>query len=402
MALGTPKHTPNFSKRSAMDSRAGAKGRAYRTTQSMGMRNGANSHYLSSASQSYSRNRRSRGGDYSRGHMRANAYGRSNMMFGNKGGVLGQISRTVSGLAASWQSWLPVAGGIVAVIVLFLIISSGLRACSLPPEAVEAPEQTLQQAFGLSDMQGFNFSASSLDAGSLQVRADTKLNHDTLIAQVASEMTSATQREGLDEYDSAKGMALTSRTEQAAHFVAGLNEAHGDTQPFGGAVPTGTVPALYQWDECWGYMQYCGHPLGFTGCGVTIMAMARMGLTGATDMTPADMANLSIEEGEASEGTNSTFFYSEATAAATGVGGSYIGEPTSYGITSNLEAGSYLAVNVKENTLAGGGHWILVVGLNDDGTIEIRDPNSPEHTAQAWDIDEIVSYANAMVVLYKA
>lgn len=134
MALGSSNNNL-FSRRSAMSSRAGAKGRAYRTTQSMGMRNGANSHYLSSASQSYSRSRRSRGGDYSRGRMRSSTYGRANMMFGNKGGILGYLS----GILANWRSWVPIAGMVAAIVILFLIISSGLRACAPVPEPTATP-----------------------------------------------------------------------------------------------------------------------------------------------------------------------------------------------------------------------------------------------------------------------
>lgn len=381
-----------------MDSRAGAKGRAYRTAQGMGLSGGKDSSYLQSASQSYSRGRRSRGSEYSRGRVRTTSYGRGGNMFGSRRGVAG----VVSGVLANWRSWAPIAGVVIAIILLFLVISSALRSCTPAPEPTQAPEQTLMQACSLDSMMGFESPGKTKKVGTLTMRANTKLNHDAIIAQIGSEMTSATTRGNLDEYAASKGMALTSRTEQAANFVLGLTEQHDGAQAFTGAVPSGTVPALYQWDERWGYTDYCGHALGFTGCGVTVMAMARMGLTGATDMTPADMAALSVSLGEAADGTNSTFFYNEQTAAATGVSGVYASEPEAYTITANLQAGSYVAINVRPNTLAGGGHWILAVGVNDDGSIEIRDPNSPENTAKAWDINELVSYANAMVILSKA
>lgn len=333
---------------------------------------------------------------------RSNAVNGRSSMASRRFGTLSRSSGTAFGLLANWRAWAPIAGAAVAIALLFLVISSGLRSCAPTPEPAQAPEQTLMQACSLDDMMGFKSPGKTKKIGTLTTRANTKLNHDAIIAQIGSEMTSATTRGNLDEYAAYKGMALTSRTVQAANFVLGLTDEHESTQAFVGSVPSGTVPALYQWDERWGYTEYCGHALGFTGCGVTVMAMARMGLTGATDMSPADMATLSISLGEASDGTNSTFFYSESTAAATGVSGIYDGAPEAYTISANLEAGSYVAINVMPNTLAGGGHWILAVGLNNDGSIQIRDPNSPENTAKAWDINELVGYANAMVILSKA
>lgn len=45
-------------------------------------------------------------------------------------------------------------------------------------------------------------------------------------------------------------------------------------------VKADTVPLLMQWDERWGYEQYSGGLLGYTGCGPTNLAMVVLYLTG--------------------------------------------------------------------------------------------------------------------------
>ena len=36
------------------------------------------------------------------------------------------------------------------------------------------------------------------------------------------------------------------------------------------------------------------------------------------------------------------------------------------------------------------GHFIVLAGVNEDGTVEVRDPNSYRLTQQSWDIYDIL------------
>lgn len=360
------------------------------------MPNSRNASYLNSATTSYAQRRS------------ASRSGRAPQpMFSKRRPGVGGMRRVSSGFTSvlssiDWRRVLPFAALVAAVLVLFLLVSTLVRSCTRASAPSDTTQVSLTRTLAQASATEPEKTSASAKIGSLNVRANTFLNYDALISKIAKETKSATEREGVDSQFVYTGLKLSLHSVQAANFVAGMSESSHPTVSFSGSATTGICPALYQWDERWGYSEYCGSPLAFSGCGVTVMAMARMGLTGQTDMGPVEMANLSVSLGEASAGTNSTFFYNSATAAATGVVGVYDGQPSASSIISNVQAGSYVAINVKPNTLAGGGHWILVVGAKEDGTLEIRDPNSSEHTASAWNADEIVGYATAMVILSKA
>lgn len=292
--------------------------------------------------------------------------------------------------------YLPLIGTILAAILLILGVIHLLKGCSAQPLSnTEAPTMSLTQTLAESS---FTTYSTTNRAGSLNVRANTKLNHDALVSELASQYTDAWTRTGLDEIQSLTGLRLTSHHEQAISFVLGLNQPH-KTITYSGTTTKGEVPKIYQWDERWGYFEYCNMPLGFSGCGVTIMAMARMGLTGKTDMGPAEMAQLAVDTGEAEGGTLSSFYINSDVSEATGVYGERLSSTSASLLVQNISKSSYVAINVRANTLASGGHYILAVGVNDDGTIEIRDPNSPTNTAKSWDAEEIASYATAYTVL---
>ena len=293
------------------------------------------------------------------------------------------------------------AAACVAVVLLVVIVL--VRECSSSPEAPSHLDRV--EPDGLAAALA---SASGLDAltpleragaGSLQTRAHALLDRDEQIGWVAAHATSPWSYAGLDANDSWDALVFAMRTPQATNFARTLPRTHGETQPWRSSLSKGQVPILYQWDERWAYTDYCGMPLGFSGCGVTVMAMARAGLTGQADLSPADIAWVAIDEREAFGGTNSTFFTESA--GRLGLEGTRLRD-SGAALTSSLKAGALVAVSVKPNTLAGGGHWVLAVGVNEDGTIRIHDPNSPANTARDWDVSELMGYENALVSLTAA
>ena len=62
-------------------------------------------------------------------------------------------------------------------------------------------------------------------------------------------------------------------------------------------VKADTVPLLMQWDERWGYEQYSGGLLGYTGCGPTNLAMVVLYLTGDKTVNPATVAEYAESAG---------------------------------------------------------------------------------------------------------
>ena len=66
-------------------------------------------------------------------------------------------------------------------------------------------------------------------------------------------------------------------------------------------------------------------------------------------------------------------------------------------ITALLDAETFLLVEVKDNKLSSdGAHWILVTSKNDDGTVNVHDPLSPEVSSRPWAAETIASAANAL------
>lgn len=345
------------------------------------MPNSRNGSYLNAATSSYSRSRRSTNQKYHQGRM---------LMSRRRG--------------FNVRQYLPVIGAVAAVVLLIFLVSAGVRACSAAfAPKVEAPETSLAKTLAQAAATDPNPTNKGADIGSLRAAAEMPVYYDKYIARIAAETTGATTRGSLDTLAAYSGMSLSLKHPQAAKFVAGLTDTEHLAVGYKGTVLSGVCPPIYQWDERWGYTEYCGSALGFTGCGVTVMAMARMGLTGQTDMGPAEMAALAVSLGEASAGTNSSFFSNDATTAATGVRGYTPGYVSADLISANAGAqGTYVAISVKPNTLAGGGHWVLAVGTNEDGTININDPNSPENTAQTWDANTLTDYAQSIYILQVA
>jgi hypothetical protein len=43
--------------------------------------------------------------------------------------------------------------------------------------------------------------------------------------------------------------------------------------------------------------------------------------------------------------------------------------------------------SVKPGDFTYSGHFIVLSAINEDGTIQVRDPNSPDNSDKGWDMD---------------
>ena len=55
-----------------------------------------------------------------------------------------------------------------------------------------------------------------------------------------------------------------------------------------------------------------------------------------------------------------------------------------------LAAGKVVICSVRPGDFTTVGHFIVLAGLTNDGRVEVRDPNSTERSAQAWDLDRVL------------
>ena len=151
-----------------------------------------------------------------------------------------------------------------------------------------------------------------------------------------------------------------------------------------------SVPRFYQWDERWGYTEYSSTTFAVTGCCPTALSMVYTGLTGNTDKSPYDMGVLAVNDGYATtyDGTDASFLPGEA--ARLGLSCTEVGVSSSE-LRSALQQGKVAIINVGPGDFTTNGHYIVAVGLDENGDLVINDPYSEVRSNKTWDIDTVIS-----------
>ena len=159
----------------------------------------------------------------------------------------------------------------------------------------------------------------------------------------------------------------------------------------------GEVPELYQTDPAWAAEPYAGGTVGENGCGPTCLTMAYVALTGRDDMTPADMAAFAERGGYTVDGMTAWSFMTEG-AAQLGLTSEELPADASQ-VRAALEAGSVVIASVRPGDFTTTGHFIVLAGLAEDGTVIAHDPNSAERTHTTWDIERVLGQASNLWAL---
>lgn len=157
---------------------------------------------------------------------------------------------------------------------------------------------------------------------------------------------------------------------------------------------SGEVPALYQRDPAWSTATYAEDDFGTTGCGPTCLSMVYIALTGKTDMTPADMGALSEQLGCASSDGTAWLFMTDG-AAQLGLAAREVAADES-SVRGALLAGSPVICSVGPGDFTTTGHFIVLTGIDEQGRLLVRDPNSPERTGKAWDFGTVLGQCRAL------
>ena len=234
---------------------------------------------------------------------------------------------------------------------------------------------------------------ASLDATTLEALKEQ--SDDIRIVHIVNN-ASALAKTG--ELYQLKMLELASEDPQAIDYVADFPQSYPQSvgNVYSDAVQKGTVPDLKQWDERWGYVEYCGAAIGSTGCCPTSLSMVYMALTGKTDKTPADMAALATADGYAvdGEGTIGNFLPDEAAKLGLICNVFY---PSAESLVWFLQNGFFVIVNVGPGDFTDSGHFFVARGVASDGSIQINDPYSSVNTAKTWDANAI---ANQSIMMY--
>ncbi len=151
----------------------------------------------------------------------------------------------------------------------------------------------------------------------------------------------------------------------------------------------GEVPMLFQTDLTWGSSPYAGSDIATAGCGPTCLSMVYVALTGKTDLGPAEMASFSERNGFVQDGMTAWALMTDG-AAQLGISAEELSASEGT-LLAALEEGKPVIASMLPGDFTTEGHFIVIVSVDSSGKLVVRDPNSAERSAQAWDAQTILA-----------
>lgn len=162
-----------------------------------------------------------------------------------------------------------------------------------------------------------------------------------------------------------------------------------------GEVKKGELPLFLQWDVRWGYEQYGSDFLAVTGCGPTCLSMVQCGLTGETKWNPYEVAKMADREGYYVKGQGSSWELMSVGAQSLGLQVNDV-VLSDESIIDTLRSGKPIICSVGPGDFTDAGHFIVLAGVEADGSIKIHDPNSKKNSGKSWNIERILPQIRGM------
>ncbi|MDY2790234.1 MAG: papain-like cysteine protease family protein [Lachnospiraceae bacterium] len=156
-----------------------------------------------------------------------------------------------------------------------------------------------------------------------------------------------------------------------------------------GEVKRGKIPLFLQWDERWGYEQYGSDYLAVTGCGPTCLSMVYCGLSGSTAKNPYAVAKMAESNGFYVEGSGSSWSLMTDGAALLGLSSHEVPFSEEQ-IRAELEEGHPIIAVVGPGDFTTEGHFIVLTGCYEDGSIIVHDPNSRKRSKKHWELSTLM------------
>ena len=210
-------------------------------------------------------NARDAGGDHAGGHnSHSRMHGRS---FRSDYRGIRYVAASLSSLSSIPRS---VVICVVAVLVIFSLMVVASRFGHTPEiasldtfEEVESVPGEDGDASGDAQIADFSLLPAGLDAKtreSLETQSD-----DPRIVSIVNNVV-ALGKTG--EHYQLKMLELAAKDPQSIDYVADFPDRYPASSgaAYSDTVARGSVPDLKQWDQRWGYVEYCGAALGSTGC----------------------------------------------------------------------------------------------------------------------------------------
>lgn len=163
----------------------------------------------------------------------------------------------------------------------------------------------------------------------------------------------------------------------------------------------GEIPLYLQKDRRWRKERYGSDAMGVTGCGPTCLSMVLCGLRRDEKWMPARVANWAEREGYYVSGSGSSWSLMTEGAAKLGLRAKQL--PLQEGvIRERLQAGHPIICIMGPGDFTDAGHFIVLSGMDEEGNIVVKDPNSRENSEKDWDLRRLMcqmknlwAYSNA-------
>lgn len=151
----------------------------------------------------------------------------------------------------------------------------------------------------------------------------------------------------------------------------------------------GKIPLLIQWDSRWGYEPYGDSMIGISGCGPTCLSMVVIGLTDRTEWHPAKMAAYAADNGYLVQGVGTDWRLFSTGAEPFGLQVLRL-TLNEYEIGGQLLDGHPVICSMKPGDFTYTGHFIVLTGMDEEGNVQVNDPNSRIKSRQTWRLGDII------------
>ena len=184
---------------------------------------------------------------------------------------------------------------------------------------------------------------------------------------------------------------LLENNPETAEFVRDYEKEAGvhHTIDLKSEIHPGEIPLFIQWDKRWGYEQYGNEMIAVDGCGPTALAMVLAGLTQDASWSPLRVAEFAQENGYYVEGSGTSWSLMSDGAQSLGLQVQVLSLDEGV-IRRELEAGHPVICIMGPGDFTSSGHFIVLTGIHEDGTVQVNDPNSRINSEKSWNLERIM------------
>lgn len=179
-------------------------------------------------------------------------------------------------------------------------------------------------------------------------------------------------------------------TEVRGFLGAGDLEILSEEEETSDALVPGEIPLYLQRDRRWRKIRYGSDGMGVTGCGPTCLSMVLCGLRRDEKWLPPKVAGMAEEQGYYVSGSGSSWSLMTEGAEKFGLRAEQL-PLEEEAIRGRLEAGHPIICIMGPGDFTDAGHFIVLSGMDEEGYVVVKDPNSRANSEKHWDLERLMS-----------